>query len=113
MWQVLSQHKRGPDKMSKPSSPKRWAAVSILATSNSCEAARALMGKRILSAEAPLLPLAQCTQRAICSCKYAKHADRRAGPRRTGEDQGWRRPTPKVDTNQSAGRGRRKTDQIY
>jgi hypothetical protein len=89
--------------------PSRWSAVSIVAASASCEAARALKGRRFLSAEAPRIPLAECTLAESCHCVYRKYADRRAGPRRTEDQDGMRR-TAGSGPERRAGRGRRSTD---
>jgi hypothetical protein len=91
--------------MAKPTS--KWSAVSIVSTSSSCEAARVLKGKRFLSAEAPRLPLPDCTSSAACTCTYAKYADRRAGPRREIDTTGLRRT---MTAERRSSRGRRKTD---
>jgi hypothetical protein len=65
---------------------KQWHAVTIVAKSSSCEAARATRNKRYLSAEAPRLPLAECSKPEACSCSYKHHADRRAETRRADDD---------------------------
>jgi hypothetical protein len=85
-----------------------WNAVSIVCTGASCAAAQALKGRRYLSADAPRLPLPDCTSPAACRCAYRKHPDRRAGPRRESDTTGLRRsgPTPE----RRGGRGRRSTD---
>jgi len=83
--------------------------VSVVAGSGSCEAALALKGRRFLGAEAPRIPLAECTCAQRCRCIYWKYPDRRAGPRRTEDHSGMRR----VGTSgpeRRAGRGRRRTD---
>jgi hypothetical protein len=90
--------------------PTHWSAVSILSTGASCEAARALKGKRFLSAEAPRLPLIECTQSAQCRCTYKKYPDRRAGPRREEDATGLRRAVPE-GKERRAKRGRRSTDE--
>jgi hypothetical protein len=69
-------------------SARQWHAVGIVAKSSACEAARALRATRFLSAEAPRLPLPQCTKSKECHCAYKHYADRRAGPRRQDEDSG-------------------------
>jgi hypothetical protein len=87
----------------------RWSAVSIVAGSGGCEAALALKGRRFLGAEAPRIPLAECTCAQSCRCVYRKYPDRRAGPRRAEEHSGMRR----VGTSgpeRRIGRGRRRTD---
>jgi hypothetical protein len=89
--------------------PSGWSAVSILPGSMSCEAARALKGKRFLSAEAPRIPLAECASAANCRCVYRKFADRRADPRRTEDRDGMRRAGTS-GAERRVGRGRRRTD---
>ena len=91
--------------MSKPGT--QWSAVSIVATSGSCEAARALKGKRYLNERAPRLPLSECTSSGACPCVYRKYADRRAGPRREEEKTGLKRPPT---SERRSRRGRRSTD---
>jgi hypothetical protein len=51
-------------------------AVTIIPLDNACEAAQALGDSRILSSEAPLLPLAECDV-GNCQCRFAHHKDRR------------------------------------
>jgi len=94
--------------MAKPVA-NRWNAVSIVCTSASCEAARALKGRRFLSAGAPRLPLADCASPGACPCTYRKHPDRRAGPRRESDTTGLKRAGPGQERR--GGRGRRSTDQ--
>jgi hypothetical protein len=87
----------------------RWSAVSIVAGTGGCEAAFALKGRRFLGAEAPQIPLAECTCAPTCRCVYRKYSDRRAGPRREEEHSGMRRAGTS-DPERRIGRGRRKTD---
>jgi hypothetical protein len=89
--------------------PKHWHAVGVVAKSSACEAARALRTKRFLSAEAPRLPLPQCTKSKECQCAYKHYADRRAGPRRQDEDAGIGRNT-KVTEERRSQRDRRATE---
>jgi hypothetical protein len=70
--------------------PKRWHAVAIVAKSTSCQAARDLRATRFLSAEAPRLPLVQCTTPNACPCAYKHHDDRRSESRREEEGSGLR-----------------------
>ena len=63
----------------------RWHAVSIVTKIPCCGSVHAFRGRRFLSAEAPLLPLASCTMRDTCTCAYKHHADRRGPPRRKEE----------------------------
>jgi len=85
-----------------------WNAVSIVCTSTSCAAAQALKGRRYLSADAPRLPLADCTSAATCACVYRKYSDRREGPRREEDTTGLKRSSPAQERR--GGRGRRRTD---
>jgi hypothetical protein len=89
--------------------PLRWSAVSILPGSIGCDAARALRGQRFLSAQAPRIPLAECTWAEGCRCVYRKFADRRLGPRRTEDHPGMRR-SGHGGLERRIGRGRRSTD---
>jgi hypothetical protein len=95
--------------MSKPSAT-RWSAVAVVSTSGACEAARAMKGKRFLGAEAPRLPLKDCTSPAGCRCTYRKYADRRAGPRREEDQTGMRR-SGLAQQERRVRRGRRSTDE--
>ncbi len=56
-------------------------AVAIKYSSNACDAAKALTGRRFLSTAAPKLPLAECNF-AECHCKFAHYKDRRKGSER-------------------------------
>ena len=87
----------------------RWRAVAIVAGSNGCEAARGLKGRRFLGAEAPRIPLTECSSVQSCRCVYWKYADRRAGPRRA-EDQSGMPRVARSATERRIGRGRRSTD---
>jgi hypothetical protein len=73
---------------------KQWHAVTIISKSSSCEAARAAKGTRYLSAEAPRLPLAECSKPDACTCAYKHHADRRAEARRADDGGGLRSSSP-------------------
>jgi hypothetical protein len=59
--------------------------VSVVGGQNACAAAKLLKNVRVLSAEAPHLPLANCDCPGACQCTYRHHDDRRAGPRRAKE----------------------------
>jgi hypothetical protein len=64
---------------------KKYAAVMVAASPLACEAAKTQDGRRILAADAPRLPLSDCTQPQDCRCRFSKFADRRDG------DEGERR----------------------
>ena len=69
-----------------PKGPRlRYHAVSVVCGPNACAAARQLGNARVLSPEAPRLPLANCDCPGECQCTYRHHDDRRAGPRRAKE----------------------------
>jgi hypothetical protein len=59
-----------------------FQAISIYRGMNCCELARKFSDHRFLVRDAPALPLAGCTLGKACQCKYIKHRDRRAEPRR-------------------------------
>ena len=63
----------------------RYHCVEIIAGPGGCKAAVELSKQRLLSADAPRLPLATCDTPGQCDCRYRHHDDRRAGPRRAGE----------------------------
>lgn len=68
------------------STPKlRFHAVSVVAHGHGCAAVRALKDVRLLSTDAPRLPLADCEHPANCDCRFQHHDDRRVGPRRATE----------------------------
>lgn len=95
-------------KPAKRESRNRWHAVAIVPGATHCQAVEAIKGRRILSSEAPILPLRECDV-AACKCKYRHHDDRRDGPRRTEEAQaGGMRSRTSADRRNS--RGRRDTD---
>jgi len=54
-----------------------YHAVSIKYSSSACNAAKAMAGVRLLSTEAPRLPLPDCDA-AECQCRFAHHPDRRS-----------------------------------
>jgi hypothetical protein len=68
-----------------------WHAVSIVTGPRCCHAAQSHLGTRFLSAEAPRLPLPECTFGQACLCSYKHHGDRRGQPRRRDDVMGLRR----------------------
>jgi hypothetical protein len=60
-----------------------WHAVSIVPGKPVCHKARALLGVRFLSPQAPSLPLQGCEM--SCSCRYRHHQDRRREARRAAD----------------------------
>jgi hypothetical protein len=61
-----------------------YHAVSIHQDARACPSALDMGNRRFLAADAPIIPLAECTS-PHCDCKYAHHKDRRRddGDRRT------------------------------
>lgn len=59
--------------------PRRrsFKGAAINPCENSCEASRALAGKRFLVEHAPRLPLEGCDKLDTCACKYHNYPDRR------------------------------------
>jgi hypothetical protein len=90
-------------------SVQRWHAVSIKPKGMSCDAAHACRAARFLSAEAPRLPLADCTTSDTCSCVYKHLPDRRVTSRRE-EDGGGLKRANKVGQERRSRRDRRKSD---
>jgi hypothetical protein len=64
-----------------PRADHRYHAVSIIPGATACAAAKHFVGQRLLSSNAPRLPLPSCDL-PHCSCRFKHHRDRRAGPRR-------------------------------
>lgn len=88
----------------------RYHCVAIIAGGHACEAAAAMKDQRILSAEAPLLPLAACDQPGECVCSYRKFDDRRVGPRRAGERGRLAAPWVNTERRRRGSVGRRESD---
>lgn len=70
---------------------KKWHAVAIVPKGLCCELAKSLGSSRFLSAEAPRLPLPECSMPSSCNCSYKHYEDRRARARRSDELRGIRR----------------------
>lgn len=86
----------------------RYHAVSVVCGPKACAAARQLTNVRVLSAEAPRLPLADCDCADGCRCTYRHYDDRRAGPRRAQER--GELGAPWAVTERRRWNGRRETD---
>jgi hypothetical protein len=86
-----------------------FRAVSIsFDDAGACPAVRALESRRFLGADAPPLPLPECTADA-CNCRFERHADRRASPRRAEETGVFERPFDGLE-QRSEMHGRRAED---
>jgi hypothetical protein len=86
----------------------QYHCVTVNSGTHACAAAEALRGIRLLSAEAPRLPLAECSMPDDCRCTYRHHDDRRTGPRRARDRNERPEPWPSTDRRRSI--GRRATD---
>jgi len=87
----------------------RFHAISIVAGPDACAQVKALTGVRLLSAEAPRLPVVGCTNPGGCHCRFQHHDDRRAGPRRSGMRSSIRDDWS-TDKNRRRSLGRRDVD---
>ena len=74
-----------------------WQSVSIVPGPRACKRVEALRETRFLARNAPRLPLPDCTNQDGCQCKYQRHADRRAGPRRSEDRFAGKRDTAKPE----------------
>jgi len=72
---------REPREMREPS----HRAVSVRSSEDACQAIRQVQKGRVLSTDAPLLPLDGCDRPGRCTCYYQHFDDRRDGPRRQAE----------------------------
>lgn len=99
--------------MAAPLKPRpvrlRFHAISVVAGANACAQAKALKDVRLLSPEAPRLPIVGCINPEGCTCRYQHHEDRRAGPRRTGLRQ-MRTSAETAEANRRRLLGRRDSD---
>jgi hypothetical protein len=87
----------------------RWHSVAVVGGPAPCPAALAARQKRFLSADAPRLPLPDCTSPARCQCRYQHYTDRRATKRRS-EDRGGLPHPFTGDEKRKPPQGRRKSD---
>lgn len=62
-----------------------FQAISIYRGLICCDLARKFSELRFLVRDAPALPLNGCSMSKSCQCKYIKHRDRRAEPRRLND----------------------------
>ncbi|QSX32899.1 hypothetical protein JYB87_14285 [Shewanella avicenniae] len=74
--QILAPSPRVKAQKSTAKSRNPYHAVSIMSDKECCNAAVEIEGKRFLSADAPILPLKQCSA-ATCRCRYEHFEDRR------------------------------------
>ena len=91
---------------SPPSQP--WHGVDIVGGHLACPEVKAIATRRFLAAEAPRIPLPECSTPWRCQCVYRHFAARRAGPRRAME-RGFP-PLPWLGKNRRVKGGRRFDD---
>jgi hypothetical protein len=90
--------------------PSRYQAVSIVRPSCACSAVVEFEGARFLTDDAPLLPVPGCDA-ARCSCRYARHGDRRTrGDRRVYAGLQTELYTANGSSERRRARGRRRED---
>lgn len=83
----------------------RFAGVEIRSGGTPCSAARALAGRVFLAADAPDLPLPDCTAER-CRCAFEKRADRRDDARRWSDHGVEATITTAIERRTGAGRRR-------
>lgn len=85
-WLIL-RIRRGNAEVQEASTVRRveitsaFHAVSLKYSSNACDAAKAMTGRRFLASAAPRLPLPECDA-LECRCGFDHHSDRRTGKER-------------------------------
>jgi len=96
-----------------PPKPRyKYEGLAFEAEQHCCTAARYMNGRRYLIAEAPKVPLADCTDPALCKCKLRHIKDRRSGDDRRTVVGALSTEMPIGDerSNKRTGRDRRKED---
>jgi len=115
-WQKQKKQNRKSERDSRPRNPpmrtttarRIFHGVAILPDRDlPCEAVTALANVRYLADEAPMLPVAGCSNRANCHCRYQHFDDRRTEARRES-DVGI--PVKEHPNDTRSGCGRRVTD---
>ena len=83
-WFFFFKNKKAADKPIKNEIAEKhgeFHCISIHYGSSACDAVKEFEGKRVLSGDAPVLPLPACDV-AQCHCKFHHHEERRTGERR-------------------------------
>ena len=96
-------------KKSEPEDTRKYHAVIIRAGREPCQEVVEKSGERVLSSEAPLLPLKDCDRPERCRCRDQHFQDRRKGPRR-GEEIGMPGKKDPDQMERRRVRGRRADD---
>ncbi|HKS55269.1 MAG TPA: hypothetical protein VJS12_08290 [Steroidobacteraceae bacterium] len=79
-WLARFGARKDPPEATGPLRP--FQAISIYRGLICCDMARKFSEHRFLVRDAPPLPLSSCSMSEKCQCRYIKHKDRRAEPRR-------------------------------
>ena len=69
----------------RPAAKEPWHAVGVVGGTMACAPILRIKGKRYLPADAPPIPLPDCTSPWRCKCVYRHYSDRRAAPRRIAD----------------------------
>jgi hypothetical protein len=83
IWWLIRKRNAGDSEQQRSAAvrPKsantQFHAVSIRLSGESCQAAKAMSGRRFLATAAPKLPLPECDV-LDCNCRFAHHDDRRS-----------------------------------
>ena len=104
-------HLPSPNHDHNHSEASEYQAASIHCYEGACAEAEKIQGIRYLTAEAPVIPLANCTADK-CHCVYRHHEDRRSGEkdrRKIHRDEDGS-VTATVTEDRRRGGGRRATD---
>ena len=106
-YYFVSNAKKGAE--TEETEKSEYAAVSIVYNkSKACPAVMKYGGQRLLTEEAPRLPLPDCTKE-VCTCSYHHSFDRRDGPRRADEQGAMKRGYAGAEHRKKT-RGRRAED---
>jgi len=74
--------RQSPADLAPPPQQHAYHAVAVIPGPQPCKAALVARGRRVLSRDAPPLPLQECTNPNTCRCHFAKFNDRRQEERR-------------------------------
>jgi hypothetical protein len=101
-----------PKPKARPLRSEPYHAVTVVASRDACEAARAARCNRVLADKAPLLPLAQCDRPMHCACRYQHFEDRRSQPRRQADGAPPAASPVSADRERRDSVGRRSDDRL-
>jgi len=78
VWFFVIRKKKAP---SKKIAHGKYHCVTVVYPKGACDAVKKLRDQRILSSEAPVLPLTACDKNE-CGCRFHHHEERRVEERR-------------------------------